>query len=215
MPLIIKKEIASGTQLGIWKIEEDAGWFRSQLILDQKENQLIDSIKNPQRKLHWLSSRVLLRTLMNTEDFIHLESDANGKPVIHNFNVQLSLSHSADLSALLLSNKFQVGIDIEKMEYKILRLQQKFLREDELAFVTDHERVEKLYAMWCAKEAMYKFYGKKQLDFRQHLFIKPFEYHASGELSGMIRKGDYSCELKVQYEKLGIYMMAYVIGAIR
>jgi phosphopantetheinyl transferase len=212
MPLILKKEVAEGTQLGIWKIEEDADWFRSQLILDEKENELIDSIKHDQRKLHWLSSRVLIRTLMETENFIHLESDTNGKPVIHNFNVQLSLSHSADLSALLLSNKFHVGIDIEKMDDKILRLQQKFLREDELAFVRDHERIEKLYVMWCAKEAMYKFYGKKQLDFRQHLFIKPFEYTGSGELFGMIRKGDYSCELKIHYEKLGEYMMAYVIA---
>ncbi|HUM46847.1 MAG TPA: 4'-phosphopantetheinyl transferase superfamily protein, partial [Chitinophagales bacterium] len=200
MSLFLKKEVAADTLLGIWRIEESAEWFRSQLMLDEKEKELIDAIKHPQRKLHWLSSRVLIRTLMQTNRFIHLESDLNGKPVIRNFPVELSLSHSADLSALLLSKKFKVGIDIEQMDHKVLRIQHKFVSEKELQWVSEEERVEQLYAIWCAKEAMYKLYGQKKLDFRQHLFVERFDYADSGLINGKILKGDYSLELKVRYE---------------
>lgn len=211
MAVVFKKEVAEDTLLGIWHIEESADWFRSQLMLDEKEKELIDAIRHPQRKLHWLSSRVLIRTLMQTSQFIHLENDSNGKPVIRNFPVELSLSHSAHLSALLLSKKFKVGIDIEIMDPKVLRIQQKFVSEDELQWVSEKCRVEQLYAIWCAKEAMYKLYGQRKLDFRQHLFVDRFDYVDSGLISGKILKGDYSLELTVYYERLEDYMTAYVL----
>lgn len=210
MPLIAKKEIGEATELGIWKIEEDADWFRSQLILDEKENALIDSIKHPQRKLHWLSSRVLIRTLMQTNHFIHLESDPMGKPVIHNFPVRLSISHSGDLSALLISTKFEVGIDIEKIDNKIFHIQHKFVRDEEYANLNDKKNPAELYVLWCAKESMYKLYSQKQLNFKNHLHVLPFEFKDAGKLVGIISKGTYHSELEIGYEQLDDYMIAYV-----
>lgn len=214
MALVLKKEIAEDTLLGIWRIDESADWFRAQLILDETENKLIDSIKHPQRKLHWLSSRVLIRNLMQTDQFIHLENDLNGKPVIRNFPVELSLSHSADLSALLLSKKFKVGIDIEKMDPKVLRIQHKFASELELQFISEQKRIGQLYAIWCAKEAMYKLYGLKKLDFREHLFVAPFAYADHGIIHGKIVKGDYYSELIVHYQQMENYMTAYVLNKL-
>lgn len=212
MGLILKRDVAEESELGIWKIEEDADWFRSQLILNKGENTIIDSIKNPQRQLHWLSSRVLIRSFMNTKQFIHLENDLHGKPVIHNFPVHISLSHSADLSAILISKKFSVGIDIEKIDPKILRIKNKFLNDTEKKSISEEEELNQLYVIWCAKEAMYKLYGKKQLEFREHLFVSAFKYAHSGELNGRIEKDSYSLEVKIIYEKLEDYMMGYVIS---
>ncbi|MBK9730175.1 MAG: 4'-phosphopantetheinyl transferase superfamily protein [Chitinophagaceae bacterium] len=211
MALIYKREIAAETLIGLWHIRESAEWFRSQLMLDEKENALIDSIKHPQRKLHWLSSRVLLRSMMQTDQFIHLENDLNGKPIVRNFPVEISLSHSSDLSALLLSKKYKVGIDIEKMDPKVLRIQHKFVNEAEMKWVADENRIEQLYAIWCAKEAMYKLYGEKKLDFRQHLLVAPFEFSFSGKIQGQISKADYQLELNIQYEQFENYMTAYVL----
>src|ERR1043165_1108801 len=156
MPLLLQRDVAEKTQLAIWKIEESEEWFRSQLKLDAKENQLMDAIKHPHKKLQWLSSRLLLRILLNNPgEFIHLESDERGKPLVKNFNVKISISHSADLSALLLSENFDVGIDIEKIDEKIRRIQHKFLREEELENLSEKKSLEQLYVYWCAKEAMY------------------------------------------------------------
>ncbi|MBX7109809.1 MAG: 4'-phosphopantetheinyl transferase superfamily protein [Chitinophagales bacterium] len=211
MALIFKKEIAEETLIGIWRIDETAEWFRSQLQLNDQENEMIASIRHPQRKLHWLSSRVLLRSLLQTDAFIQLENDTYGKPVVRNFPVEISISHSADLSALLLSKKYKVGIDIEKTDPKVLRIQHKFVNEEELKWVNIDNRIGQLYAIWCAKEAMYKLYGEKKLDFRQHLMTAPFDFTGAGTIHGRIVKESYYAELNVQYEMLGNYMTAYVI----
>jgi len=213
MPLLLQREVAEQTQLAVWKIDEHAHWFREQLMLDDKENALIDSIHHPQRKLHWLSSRLLLRILLgNPALFIHLESDERGKPVVHNFPVNISISHSFDFSALLLSKKFQVGVDIEKIDVKIERIRKKFLRLEELNSISDEHRLEELYIYWCAKEAMYKWYGKRQLDFREHLFVNPFHFSSLGELAGFIRKNEFHKEVKILFEEINDYVMAYTIG---
>lgn len=211
MALILQKEIATETIIGLWRIEEKAEWFLSQLQLNESEMATINSIRHPQRKLHWLSSRVLLRALMETGQFIHLENDMHGKPVVRNFPVEVSISHSAHLSAILLSRKYKVGIDIEKMDPKVLRIQHKFVNEEEMNWVGDDNRIEKLYAIWCAKEAMYKLYGEKKLDFRQHLLLEPFDFAGAGMIYGRIAKEDYTAALCVQYEMLGEYMTACVM----
>lgn len=208
--MLLQRDIGDNSKLGIWRIEESDNWFRSQLKLDEREKQLIDSIKYPQRRLHWLSSRLLLRILLgNPSDFIHLESDERGRPVIHNFPVKISISHSAELSALLLSSEFEAGIDIEKIDPKIERIQNKFLRDDELRFISNNNRLEQLYIYWCAKETMYKLHGRKQLDFREHLFIEPFSPADSGIIRGAIRKNQPEKTLEISYERIDGYMMAY------
>lgn len=213
MPLLLRRNIAVQTMLAIWQISEPDHWFRERLMLNDAENAHIDSIRHPQKKLHWLSSRLLIRELLgNPNDFIDLTSDDRGKPVIRNFPVDISISHSFDLSALLLSEKLKVGVDIEKITEKVERIQFKFMATDELHSLSGKNDREQLYVYWCAKEAMYKWYGKKELDFRAHLAVARFEYRESGTLTGAIRKGDFHKELPVYYEKLGEYMMAYTVA---
>jgi 4'-phosphopantetheinyl transferase len=39
-----------------------------------------------------------------------------------------------------------------------------------------------LYVCWCAKEAIYKWHGKKGLEFKKHIHIKPFKLKDEGSL---------------------------------
>jgi phosphopantetheinyl transferase len=213
MPLLLRRNIAEQTTLAIWQISEPQHWFRERLMLNDAENAHIDSIRHPQKKLHWLSSRLLIRELLgNPNDFIDLASDERGKPLIRNFPVDISISHSFDLSALLLSERMKVGVDIEKVTEKVERIQFKFMATDELQSLSGKNDREQLYVYWCAKEAMYKWYGKKELDFRAHLAVVRFDYRESGTLTGAIRKGNFLQKLPVHYEKLGEYMMAYTLA---
>ena len=55
----------------------------------------------------------------------------------------------------------------------------KFLRPDEFECVEKKAHSEQLILMhlfWTAKEAMYKAYGQKEVDFKAQLFIAPFEW---------------------------------------
>ncbi len=85
MPLTKTLHIDDHTKLGLWKIEEDAAFFLSHLQLNEEEKLKADQLKSPKRYLHWLASRVLLRTLLETERFIEMSFDEYGKPYLDNF----------------------------------------------------------------------------------------------------------------------------------
>ena len=38
-------------------------------------------------------------------------------------------------------------------------------------------RMEHLSVYWGAKEALYKAYGRKKLEFKQHILVEPFKYN--------------------------------------
>jgi 4'-phosphopantetheinyl transferase len=150
MPVIYNKNIDADTMLAVWKIEESEEHLLAGLQLKQHELEFIASINNGKRLLHWLSTRLLLRTMLNTSDYIDCRMDEHGKPYLVNFENEISLSHSYDYAAVMISKNKKVGVDIELIKPKITRIRQKFLSNEELAFKMS-EDIESLYVCWCAK----------------------------------------------------------------
>ena len=87
----------------------------------------------------------------------------------------LALQHccTVDKLAIIINISENTGIDIELVRDKVLKIQHKFLNKKELLFAKDN--VEKLITIWAAKEAMYKVYGLKELDFITNLFVEDFD----------------------------------------
>lgn len=68
-----------------------------------------------------------------------------------------------------------VGIDIEMMRPKILRIANKFTILEAYQTLGHEEAiVRKLTMVWCAKEALYKMYATPGLSFLQHIDIHDF-----------------------------------------
>jgi 4'-phosphopantetheinyl transferase len=191
MALVYLRNLDEQTRFAIWKVEETA----EDLTL----------------RLQWLATRVLLRTMLDTTGYIDCPSDANGKPYLANFPDRISLTHSYEYAAVMLSKKGEVGIDLELVKPKITRIANKFLQDEELAFIGGPDPVRQLYACWCAKEAVYKLQGNKGVSFREHMRVLPFEYQDQGtlwlELNGPERQETF----KVYYEQFQDYMLGYVI----
>src|SRR5690606_5399622 len=103
------------------------------LQLRDHERSYLESLVNGKRNLHWLSTRVLLRRMMNTDQYIDCRIDENGKPYLINFPYYISLSHSYEYAAVMISKNKAVGIDIEIIKDKIERIARKFLNSEELA----------------------------------------------------------------------------------
>ena len=76
----MQKSVTKESTLILWHIEEAADWFQNQLQLDETELATIGSMQKMQRKIHWLSSRFLIRRLLKTERFIELKEDEYGRP---------------------------------------------------------------------------------------------------------------------------------------
>lgn len=213
MSLVYLREIDSQTKFAIWRIEESDEDLLSKLQLDEREKAKLSSFNKGKRRLHWLATRVLLRTLLNTSRYIDCPSDPNGKPYLANFPQKISLSHSFDYAAAMISTEGEVGIDMEIIKTKVERIQHKFLKPVELAFITQSDtRYEQLYACWCAKEAIYKLQGNSGVSFLNNMTIQPFEYQKQGVLKLELDTNLDRHTFEVHYEKFNEYMLAYAVG---
>lgn len=213
MPVVFNKQIDENTILGVWKIEETEAQLLAGLQLKQHELDIIQSLSNGKRSLQWLSTRLLLRTLLKTNDYIDCQIDEHGKPYLANIDAHISLSHSYDYAAVIVSKTNKVGIDIELIKHKIKSIKHKFLSDIELAQKQIGDNTNGLYVAWCAKEAIYKWHGKKGLEFRQHIHIKPFKLKKEGCLQALIDLPEGTKQLLVNYFKTSDgYMLGYVVS---
>jgi phosphopantetheine--protein transferase-like protein len=67
-----------------------------------------------------------------------------------------------------------VGIDIEAISPRILKIKEKFLSTNELECIDSTHEINHLLLCWSAKESVYKAMGKEDVDFKTHLQIAPF-----------------------------------------
>lgn len=213
MPVVFNKEIDDQSVLAVWKIEETEEELLASLQLKQHELEVINSLSSGKRALHWLATRVLLRKMLNTADYIDCQMDEHGKPYLVNSDTYISLSHSYDYAAVIISKGKQVGIDIELIKMKIKSIKHKFLSDVELAQKQIGDNTNGLYVAWCAKEAIYKWNGKKGLEFKQHIHIKPFKLKDEGSLQALVELPGGMKELTVNYFKTKDgYMLGYVVA---
>jgi phosphopantetheinyl transferase len=210
MPITFQENIDENTSVGLWKITETPDELEHQLQLKEHELLLLRSLSKEKRNLHWLATRVLLRKMLNTNEYIDCQADENGKPILINHPHHISLSHSYDYAAVMISKTKKVGIDIEIIKDKIIRVQNKFMSEDELSFIEEQNRIEQLYVCWCAKEAVYKLHGKKEISFKDHIRLAEFKYSENGTLHAKIEKSDFHEDYTVIFRSLDGYMLGYV-----
>lgn len=215
MPVVFDLKIDAHTELGVWKIEESHDQLMAGLQLKQHELDIIDSFKSDKRALQWLSTRLLLRTMLDTKEYIDCQMDDQGKPYLVNYDYHISLSHSYDYAAVMISrdSEKKVGLDMEIIKHKIKLVRHKFLSDVELAQKQIGDNINGLYVCWCAKEAIYKWHGRKELEFKRDIHIKPFKLRDEGELTAVVDLPKGPRELSVNYFKTDDgYMLGYVIG---
>jgi hypothetical protein len=64
MGLIVKKNVAKNCLLGVWEIQENFDFLLGKLKLTSEELTTLNSFQSHQRKLEWLSVRVLMNEII-------------------------------------------------------------------------------------------------------------------------------------------------------
>jgi 4'-phosphopantetheinyl transferase len=212
MAIAYKKQIDPDTEFALWKIEEKAEDLYSQLQLKDHEKAYVDQLSHGKRHLHWLGTRVLLRKMLNTDEYIDCRVDEHGKPYLVDLPYHISLSHSFDYAAVMISKTHPVGIDIEQVKEKVERIAHKFMRPSEMTFIEDRHRIPQLYVCWCSKEAVYKCYGQKEVSFADNIWLKPFNFAKEGHVNAHLNKEAVALDYRVNYLQYEDYMIGYVKG---
>jgi len=159
MAIFLKENIALGSKLGIWKKEESLELLESVYILNNNEKKEYNLISNISRKKEWLTTRILLTELLQKK--IEINHNIYGSPFLINHNSNISISHSKDFVAIIISSKHIAGIDVETISERVYKVKRKFLTTNELKWC---KNLNQQTACWCAKESVFKIY-MKELDF--------------------------------------------------
>lgn len=196
MPLEKLEYQAEERAWGIWKITE-----KEQELLDQVKDyeSVSDTITHPEKRLEFIAGRVLARNLLEAlgKSFEGVTKDVFGKPFFKRNTFQLSLSHSYPYVAAITDIQKPVGIDLEQIKTKLLKIGPRVLHPSELEDAGNDEIKHCIY--WCAKEALIKIYGKKDLVFSEHLLVSPFRLEKTGFLTGKIIINETETTVPLQY----------------
>jgi len=207
MAIILNEPFNEDGILGMWEITEDFQSLRSMVTLDEKDIERLEGFKNHQRKLEWLSVRVLLNSLTDKDSRIVYGPER--KPYLHNNSHNISISHSKDFTALLLNKKRRVGLDLEFMSDKVLRIAEKFMRQEELESIDKNQEIYHLYLHWCAKEALYKICDKVDINFVTNLKIEPFKPKDKGLIIGVVNNSYMNEKFTLNYFTLKNYAVVW------
>lgn len=210
MPLLTQVPLLDAGLYGIWQVNESPEYFEEQLDLFPAETEEISTLA-PRKRLEWLASRNLLHQLSGRHDRGACLKDSYGKPYLEDSEWQISMSHSGDRVAVIAAPR-TVGIDIQVIVPKIARIAPKFLTPLELNRIDSAHHTEVLHVLWGAKECLYKAYGKRQLDFRGHIFTEPVVYNPEGmHFGGHVDFKDYQRSFDIFAHKIDEYILVYAI----
>lgn len=197
--------------LAIWKTEETVVALLSLLKEKNSLYEIPDGFAHEKRKTEWLCVRLLLHEMFLTHEVIELIYDVKGKPSIKNIEGHISISHTGNYVAVIYHKKNSTGIDIERITPRIEKIAYKFLNEHERQFVQGDNCLEKLYVIWGAKESIFKWYGRGDMDFKTNFNILPFHFNSKGMITAQFILNKDIRELKLQYHMFDDVMLVHLV----
>ncbi|HMJ70056.1 MAG TPA: 4'-phosphopantetheinyl transferase superfamily protein [Cyclobacteriaceae bacterium] len=204
MPLVKSEMTGVESAWGLWEINET----EQELAFFAMES-CPDDIVAPSKRREYLAGRALVKTLVEKvgAEYTGIRKDEQGKPYLKDQKHEISLSHSSPYVAAQIHVGTPVGIDIEQPKEKLLRVAPRILSNTEEKDAGDN--IVKHCVYWCAKEAMYKIYGKRGLHFNNQLNVDPFELKKSGTLTGYIRTDGMPAVVALGYLVKEDYVLVY------
>lgn len=191
-------------------------------IIESQENQSLDflsfreklsysNISHPEKRKEWATARLAIWDALNMLQVPYpgFFKDEHGKSQSMNGQGFVSLTHTPGFAAAIFHREKAVGIDMDLVREKILKIGFRFLDPAELEFL---EKDPFHYTMaWSAKESIFKCQGKRGVSFRENIFLEPFELGAS-KIKGKIRGTDFADHhYTVEVRKLGNVILTYTI----
>ena len=189
---IIRNTTENNCSIAIWDTQETL----DKLLKLSKPFDLT-KFKTEKRKKEFLASRLLLQEFSpNTS----ISYNQFGAPELSN-GKNISISHCKEIVAIIISDQ-QVGMDIEQISEKALKLATKFISDKNL----ENLNKEKATLIWCIKEAVFKWHQKGKVDFIKDIIIPGFSEKEKGQIKVYFKNK----ELNLNYQKINNHYLVYV-----
>lgn len=160
-------------------------------FLSFREKLSFANISHADKRKEWASARLGIAAALETLNIPYpgFFKDEHGKSQSMNGSGYVSLTHTLGYAAAIYHRENSVGIDMDFVREKILRIGSRFLDRQELDFL---ENDPLHYTMaWSAKESIFKCQGKKGVSFRENILLEPFSMDAQ-LIKGKIHGTDFA-----------------------
>lgn len=128
----------------------------------------VEQFSSESRRREVLAWRGVVRRVLGAE--CRIFHDDYGAPKVDNPRKYISVSHSKECVAVLFAD-VPCAIDIEDIGRNFRRVADRYLSEREQALAEQYD----IYAeLWSAKESLYKYYSKGNLDISNHIVIESY-----------------------------------------
>ena len=174
----------------IWHIEESEESLRSLIppfLMTLYESPL-EKMKSQKRRNEWLGARVLLHSVLNIHTPICYRE--SGSPKVE--RVHISISHTGKYVALAVSNKHEIGVDIEQYGSKIMRVVDRFIAPSES--LKSELTCDYALFLWTVKEAVYKL-DNIGSNLKDEIFVSPIILKDQGSALAEVPKTGMSYEV--------------------
>ena len=199
MPFFQKIECGKGWG-GIWKITESPDELCRMLPLGEYHRGQAARYASPKRRLEYLAVRMLVYALTGEE--LPISYRVSGRPFFAGCPLQLSISHTSGYAAVLFSEEYETGIDIEAFSDRIVRLKERLIGPEERA-----ESVYDILLHWSSKEAAFKILDQEGIDFRRNLTVSGLACAASRDHAEA--DGDFRLAYHLSGGETGVFPIHY------
>jgi phosphopantetheinyl transferase len=209
MPISKVENINKSSWWALWNITESLEDLSNQSKQTDLENFSRENITHTVKQKEWLASRLILRYLTEKmgSTYYGCSKDKFGKPHLEGQHFQVSITNSFPFAAGIICRNLPVGIDLELPKEKLKKTAPKFLQTREIEDA--EENLEKLCLYWCAKETVFKSYGRKNISLKENIYIDPFKLNNKGCLTGRIKTSEEIYKYDICYR---FFMSGYVIS---
>lgn len=204
MPLYKKILHDSETTIYIWKISETLDKLLSDVNLNQHSQNRFNNMKSELHQRGFLSVRKLLQ-LANYSDF-DLYYDTSGKPHLTD-QKYISISHSHFMSAIIISNN-PVGIDIEILKDKVLKIAPKFMDARLLDQLSEEDKIKKASTIWGIKETVFKIMNQTGISFFEHIFEDNFHLIDKKTKANLVFNGE-TTNFEIFFDEIENYILVW------
>ncbi|MEX1191703.1 MAG: 4'-phosphopantetheinyl transferase superfamily protein [Brumimicrobium sp.] len=132
-----------------------------------KEHLRLPQYGHPLRRREFIATRVLRTMVFGNEPILY---SPIGAPYIEEEGF-ISISHAHQVVGLAFCKSFPIGLDLEPIRPKVLRVTSKFLSPEEQSKLNTSDVLE-MIKVWSGKEALYKLAGRKGIIFSKELLLE-------------------------------------------
>jgi len=211
VPLLYTKSIDKQGIIGLWEITENIEELFEGLPVGQNITEF-QHFSHPTRQKTWLASRLLaFETARQFGEFPkNLVKNQFNQPHFVNSSFNISISHIATKAVVFLHKTQKIGIDIETINPKLEKVAPRVFSPSELKQTNS---LKKITQFWCAKEAIYKWYAQRKIDFREDIQIDYASEDKPYDLIGYFKQGNLKQKLKLHSEQIDNQIFVYCLEA--